>query len=337
MRISGSISSWSDQNLAIEELNLINIDRFHIDIFEDLEGLPGIDFSQSPIQAELHVVSANPTKFTNYVKNHGISRMLVQWENLDSGWSFPMDLGCKFGLSVLSQTNFSDFEELAKQAHYLTVMATTPGISGRPFDTQAFAQIQILNTAFPDKPIHVDGGVTPAVASALKEMGVKEVVLGSALSNTSQRAAITFRARYGFDLEKLNVSHVSGPPNSVPILTFKRTTTMHEAISEMDKKRRGYLILRNQDHVVRGVLTDGDIRRLYNSEEHVPPEKYKLETYLDRNPKFTFARTEQTVLEAFLLASAPNENGRFSRFMPVLDRENGLAGLLDFDRLNEEY
>lgn len=337
MRISGSISAWSDKNLAIDELKLVNIDRFHIDVFEDLQELPAIDFNESPIQAELHVVSENPSKFAPYVQNHGISRMLVQWENLDPGWTFPTNMGCKFGLSVLSRTNLTDFAELANQAHYLTVMATVPGISGQLFDTQAFAQIQTLRSAFPDKPIHLDGGVTPAVAAALREMGVKEVVMGSALSNTPERSQITFRARYGFDLEKLNISHVSGPTNSAPLMTYNETSTMYEAIAEMEKKRRGYLILQNQDCVVKGVLTDGDIRRIYHAEELIPPKQFKLQKYLDANPKFTFARREQTVLEAFLLASAATQNGRFARFMPVLDKENKLVGVLDFDRLNEEY
>jgi len=49
MKISASIGSWTgDLQANIETLRSIDVDRVHIDVFDDLDDVPHIDFKNSP-------------------------------------------------------------------------------------------------------------------------------------------------------------------------------------------------------------------------------------------------------------------------------------------------
>ena len=64
------------------------------------------------------------------------------------------------------------------------MMATIPGESGGKFDKSNFTKIREFSQLYPDKKIHVDGGVNAEVSFILRNMGVYLSVSGSYLFNS---------------------------------------------------------------------------------------------------------------------------------------------------------
>ena len=46
-------------------------------------------------------------------------------------------------------------------------------------------------------------------------------------------------------------------------ITISRTASIMEALIKIDKNNKGFLIVLNEEQKVIGVITDGDIRRLF--------------------------------------------------------------------------
>ena len=56
-----------------------------------------------------------------------------------------------------------------------------------------------------------------------------------------------------------------------------------QAIEEMDEKNKGFVLVADGDEVLRGIFTDGDIRRLVRSGREFRSER--IESFMTRNPK----------------------------------------------------
>jgi len=60
-------------------------------------------------------------------------------------------------------------------------------------------------------------------------------------------------------------------------------TPILEALSEMDQKNKGFVLVVDRSETLLGILTDGDVRRLVRREKHFLDQK--IESFMTRSPK----------------------------------------------------
>lgn len=337
MKISASIGSWTgDLQANIETLRSIDVDRVHIDVFDDLDDVPHIDFKNSPIPAEIHIVSSKPEAFFGAVANRGISRVLFQFENLPDNWSPPNLKMVKKGLSLLPETSIDKVAGLVDEFDYLTVMATVPGVSGKPFNFEAFNMIERLKSKWPEVPVHLDGGVTSAIATALAKLGVSEVVLGSFLANSKSHTRDFLLAKFGASTSSLSVRRAMVPRSACPVLRISGNhLTLMEIIDVLQSHQRGFLLMVDEAEKCVGVATEGDVRRLLRDPVALSPEGVvNILSLTSRG--FAALDESASLLEAFEESTRLRNNGKVINFIPIVDGSGELVGVVDFRRIQEE-
>lgn len=335
MRVSGSLFSWPGSSSAnLDSLNRLDVDRIHIDVFDDDTVVPEVNFSESSIQAELHIVSSLPERFLDAIARLRIGRVLFQFENLPEGWQLPEIPGAKIGMAILPETDLEALAEYIDRLDYLCVMATVPGISGKPFNIKAFDQISRLRQKWPTVPVHVDGGVDNSLIPVLALCGVQEVVLGSFLANSDSQTRVILQARFG-SLASGSVRTAMVPLHASPVLTLSRAATLGDVAQVLESNRRGFVLLCEESGECSGVITDGDLRRatLRNNESD---SSTLLSELMPELSHFVSVSPHASLLDAFEASTKSKNNGRSITFVPVVSEDNKLQGVLDFKRLREE-
>lgn len=112
-------------------------------------------------------------------------------------------------------------------------------------------------------------------------------------------------------------SEVHHTGNAIPLVD--RNATMKEMIIEMTSKRLGCVVMKDQNAQVAGIFTDGDFRRL--AETNADFFKSKAEDVMVKNPKTI---SDSAVLDAAL---ALMEEYSISQ-LPTVDAQGRLSGVL---------
>jgi len=185
MRISASISTVPQNILksTVNQLDAAGIYAYHLDSIESRE----IFYFAQKLRAftslpfDLHLITTDPVKYWDEVRNAKIEAITLQLENLNYPLFIPKDLQGKVGVAVLSTTHIKRFATYQKTASWILLMMTTPGISGGKFTPDKFANIIKYRQAYKHLPMYVDGGVTHEIAGVLRLFGVEQIVSGSYL------------------------------------------------------------------------------------------------------------------------------------------------------------
>jgi arabinose-5-phosphate isomerase len=94
---------------------------------------------------------------------------------------------------------------------------------------------------------------------------------------------------------------------------------MREVLLEMNEKKLGVACVINEDGSLTGIITDGDLRRVFESKSD--PLNSTADETMTKNPK----NTSRDIITAQVL----NEMERFSiTALPVVDNDNKLIGLI---------
>jgi ribulose-phosphate 3-epimerase len=87
-----------------------------------------------------------------------------------------------FGLAINVTSSLALVESCLDQVDYLQFMGISSiGKQGQPFDRRVLELIRVFRSRHPEVPLQVDGGVTLQTARELVELGVTNLVVGSAL------------------------------------------------------------------------------------------------------------------------------------------------------------
>jgi ribulose-phosphate 3-epimerase len=90
-------------------------------------------------------------------------------------------LGCKAGLALNPDTAFEVVHNYLNYLDYVLVMTVNPGFGNQAFMPEVIPKIKALKQAYPALPIMVDGGVSEKNLLLLKQAGVTQFVMGSAI------------------------------------------------------------------------------------------------------------------------------------------------------------
>ncbi len=330
MKISASVYSSKSQSLPeiIKDLDVYGADLFHIDCNDDLSVFADIAeikrLSKTPV--DLHIISSEPEKFFAQIESNQVDYVTFQYENLKNELTIPKTISAKLGLAIMSDTDISVFETYADKFDFILFMTTTPGQSGGVFDKINFKKIRQFRQQYPDKRIHVDGGVNGEVSFILRNMGVYASVSGSYLmTHESMGAAMLNLKTHEVD-SHFQVKDFMRTVDELPLLKLKdrSVTGILQSIEDYDV---GFTILIDDNGKLDGIVTNADVRKgLLKHTDNL--NEVSVEDITNTNP--VTANENFSVME--LLRFIKQQSFAIS-YLPVVDDNNKVTGAVTFFNL----
>ena len=329
MKISASI--YSDKlrplEVVIEDLVQHQVELLHVDcnddvsVFEDIKKIR--QWCDLPI--DLHIITSNPKKYYDLLRENPVEYITFQFEDLLEPLEIPKDIKGKKGLAIITPTNVSVFEAY-KQFDFILIMATIPGQSGGKFDAINFTKIRQFRKQFPEKSIHVDGGVNGEVSFILRNMGVSSSVSGSYLFNAPSigHALMNLTKREVESEYKLKDFMI--PLDECPIVSIS-DLSLQSILKAIENGNMGFCLVVGEDNVFKGLISNADVRKgmLKNLSDL---NKIKGEDLINHAPKTI--NEEDTVYSMLqLIKRCPFP----IMYLPVLKNNGKSAGIVNFVNL----
>ena len=193
------------------------------------------------------------------LEENPVEYLTFQHEQLKESINIPNTITGKRGIAITSKTPISIFDQYSK-FDFILIMATTPGMSGGHFNTINFTKIRQFRNHYPDKSIHVDGGVTAEVSFIIRNMGVSVAVSGSYLfsSSTIGNALMNLTRR---EIE----SHFSVSDFMIPISespkVLKKNITLQLVLESIDNGKLGFCLVLDKNNKLLGLVSNADVRK----------------------------------------------------------------------------
>ena len=332
MKISASIYSDKKNELpeTLRNCDIAKVDYLHVDcnnepsVFNDIKYIK----SKSQIPIDLHIISPNPHLFYPEIKKNRVENVAIQYEDVDGQLHIPDNISTKFGLAITKKTSLDVFYKFEDSCSFVLFMTTTPGQSGGTFDQATFERIRKFQTMFPNKKIHVDGGVDDKVAFMLKSQGVYCAVSGSYLVNsTNMTRSMISLSNSNKDIANYKVRDFMSFLYELPILYENEATDLISTLEKITYYKTGFAIVIDSSDKLIGIITDGDIRR------HLIKFLKKGENL--NNPEFLNKRPI-TILEDSTIDTLIDLLGKTKKpitFVPVINKTEKLVGAISFSQL----
>ena len=330
MKISASVYSSKSQSLPeiIKDLDVHGADLFHIDCNDDLSVFDDIaeikQLSKTPV--DLHIISSEPEKYFSKIVEHNVDYVTFQYENLKGKLSLPQDIQSKLGLAITTNTDISAFDDYAEDFDFILFMTTVPGQSGGVFDKSNFKKIREFRQRFPDKNIHVDGGVNGEVSFILRNMGVYSSVSGSYLMNSESMGAAMLNLKTHEVDSHFQVKDFMRTADELPLLKSKdrNVTGILQSIEDFDV---GFTILIDDDGKLDGIVTNADVRKgLLKHTDNL--NNVSVADITNTNP----VKVNENFSVMELLRFIKQQSFAIS-YLPVVDDTNKVTGAVTFFNL----
>jgi pentose-5-phosphate-3-epimerase len=328
MKISASIYSDKDRDIEVTIADLVahQVDMLHVDcndnieVFEDIQNIR--KWCNLPI--DLHIITTEPEKYFDLLRETPVEYVTFQFEQLPEGTVIPKDLPGEKGLAIVTPTSVNVFEQFS-DFDFILMMATVPGQSGGKFDALNFSKIRSFKRNFPEKNVHVDGGVNGEVSFILRNMGVRASVSGSFLFKaTSVGQALMDLTKREIE-SSFKVKDFMVPRIECPILEEKELT-LQKVLTQIEVGALGLCIVEQSESFV-GIISNADIRRgLIKNIDSI--DQMNIQEIINRDPVIISA--ESTVNEMLqLVRSKPFP----INYIPVLNEKNKPVGVVTFFNL----
>ncbi len=312
----------------VTELDMLRIDAFHIDcndnpgVFDDIARIRKI--SQTPI--DLHIISSQPERYFDLIVKHQVEYVQFQYENIKARRLEVPPAETQYGLAVVSDTPLEVFENYRDNFSFILLMTTTPGMSGGVFRKENFNRIRKFSKLYPEKKIHVDGGVNDEVSFILRSMGVDSAVSGSFLVNHQSMGA----AMMGLKLKEVHshyqVKDIMIELKALPVLNWDGCT-FKEVLQTIEDFNLGFALFTDQSGQLRGVSSNADVRRgLIKHLEDL--NQTRVKDIINANP--IYIHEKATVSDMLALVTSKSFP---ILFLPVTDDHHRLTGAVTFNNL----
>lgn len=331
MKISASLYSNKEKPLEVlvEELDALQVDSFHIDcndnpaVFEDIARIRQI--SHTPI--DLHIISAEPEKYFEGIEQHQVDYVQFQYENLQGRiLKMPALEKTKFGLAIVSDTPLEVFEPYQETFSFILLMTTTPGMSGGMFRKENFARIRRFGNMFPDKRIHVDGGVNDEVSFILRSMAVDSAVSGSFLVNHQSMSV----AMMGLKLQDVHshyqVKDMMIDLKDLPVLDLG-CCSFKEVLQKIEAYNLGAALFTDSAGRFQGISSNADVRRGLIRNVH-DLNQTQVRDVINPNP--VVINEQATISDMLALVTSKSFP---ILFLPVVNDDHQLTGTVTFNNL----
>lgn len=329
MKISASIYSDKKRSLkeTIQDLEEHQVDLLHVDcnddvsVFDDIKALR----KWTNIPVDLHIITETPEKYFDLLRNVPVEMVTFQFEQLPKGFKLPADIPGEKGLAIITPTDVSVFDEFSDY-DFLLVMATIPGQSGGKFDPLNFSKIRKHVAKYPNKRIHVDGGVNGEVSFILRNMGVYASVSGSYLFNAPSVGKALLDLTKNDIESNFCVGDFMLPIEESPVCQ-SADLNLENVLKTIDEGRIGFCIIQNENKELSGIISNADLRKtiLKNIKDltGISAEQMVNKTPVTINEKSTVNEMLQ------LIKSKPFP----IMYLPVVNSENHPVGIITFVNL----
>lgn len=331
MKISASLYSNKVKSLEVlvKELDALRIDSFHIDCNDDLVVFDDIahirEISCTPI--DLHIISPEPERYYEQIIQHQVKYVQFQYENVQGRrLKVPQSAGTQYGLAIVSDTPLEVFEPYQDDFSFILLMTTTPGMSGGVFRKENFNRIRKFSKLFPNKKIHVDGGVNDEVSFILRSMGVDSAVSGSFLVNHQSMGA----AMMGLKLQEVHshyqVKDIMMELQDLPVLDLG-CCTFKEVLQAIENFNLGFALFTDAAGTLQGISSNADVRRgLIRHMDDLNQTQAK--DIVNANP--IYIHEKSTISDMLALVTSKSFP---ILFLPVVNDQHQLTGAVTFNNL----
>lgn len=128
---------------------------------------------------EVHIMAKNTLERAVKWLDAGADRIIAHPEFVDISALNAIAHEKEIGLAVSPDISAENILTYEKYASFIEVLAVDPGPSGQIFKEETIQKIKFLRGKFPSATIEVDGGVTPAIISKIREAGADIAVSGA--------------------------------------------------------------------------------------------------------------------------------------------------------------
>jgi len=330
MKISASIYSSKDKELVslIQELDAYRVDFFHIDSLDNPDVFDDISIirSVSSTNIDLHLITPEPEKYFDLICSHNIENVTFQYETLKNGIQIPEKLNANIGLAITSETPLEVFDRYAGVCSFILFMTTTPGMSGGEFNKENFKKIRQFRAKYPDKKIHVDGGINAELSFILRNMGVYASVIGSYLFKGSFIGSAMLKLKSDDIKSHYRVRDFMLDSDEIPVLRYDNLS-FEKVICSIEDYKMGFTNVVDDDNKLIGIISNADIRKgLIRNLKDL--NKIQIDHILNRTPAFVYdSDTVSEVLTYIKSLKFP------VLFLPVVDKDHKIAGTIKFNNL----
>lgn len=326
MRISASIYSDKQRSLeeTIKDLAVHKVDLLHVDCNDDPRVFDDIKLVRTwcTIPIDLHIITKTPSKYYDLLRETPVEYVTFQLEDLTEELNIPSDITGKKGLAIITPTPVSTFDAY-QNFDFILIMATIPGQSGGQFDAINFKKIRDFQKKYPNKSVHVDGGVNGEVSFILRNMGVHTSVSGSYLFNAPSIGHALM------DLTKRDVNsqfHIHDfmiPLEEAPFV-FEENATIQTILSTIERGSLGFTLVVNAGHQLTGIISNADIRKAlmkYNYDLN----NVQVGDIMNANPRSIYATaTVNELLQTIKRIPIP------IMYLPVVSETGKAEGIITF-------
>ena len=332
MKISASIYSDAARPLqaVIADLVAHQVDLLHIDCNDDLRVFDDIkkirEWCSLPL--DLHIITPDPSKFYPYLLENPVEYLTFQVEDLNTELQIPAAITGKKGLALITPTPISAFEPF-EHFDFILIMATIPGQSGGVFDRLNFEKIRSFRKRYPNKSIHVDGGVNPEVSFILRQMGVstavsgsylfKEASVGNALMNLTKRSIGS----------SFKVADFMTPLHETPKFSIENLD-LKNVLQTVEEGQMGVAMAVDAHNAFIGLVSSADIRKALLKNLHNGSDLNFIDPNSMINRQPICIHEDASVVELLQLI----KNSPFAvLYLPVIDAAKQLKGIVQFSNL----
>lgn len=330
MKISASIYSDKENDIqqTIQDLNDSHVDMIHVDCKDDLNVFYDVEKIQqsSHIPIDLHIITNDPKRFYPALETFDIEFVTFQYEDLESKeLDVPKEFTGQLGLAITSDTPIGVFESYQEDFDFILFMATIPGESGGQFDKRNFRRIREFQQQFPNKRVHVDGGVNAEVSFILRNMGVYASVSGSYLFNSSTINTALLNLKLNeIDSHFLVKDFMRDIPES-PVIQAENLE-LKSLLEAMNNGGLGFVMVLNGENF-EGIIGNADLRRglLQNIDEL---ESFDVREIINESP--LSVQENYTVHQ---LLRFVKKQSRPVIYLPVISADGKAKGTINFINL----
>lgn len=329
MKISASIYSTSrDLEQVVRDLDAHRIDLFHVDcndepkVFDDIEKIR--QWSKTPV--DLHIISSDPEKYFPLLEKTPCDYVTFQYEDLPGKLEVPPSIKGKLGLAITAASEIDAFEPYSDRFDFILMMATIPGKSGGAFNKDIFRKIRTFKKRFPEKRIHVDGGVNGEVSFILRNMGVYASVSGSYLFKDVTVGAALLNLKTHEHESHFLVKDFMLTNGEIPVLN-PGERSFENILRNIEEYAMGFTMLADANGKMEGIISNADVRKglLKNIGRLDAISENEI---TNRNP--VSVNENASVIDLLRLIKSK----KFPiTYLPVVNDENKITGALTFFNL----
>lgn len=163
-------------------------------------GAPVLKHLRTKLPLDIHLMVENPEERIEEFLAVSASHITFHAEAIDPDVRPALvaairDGGATAGIAINPETPLNDVEDVLDDIDLLLIMSVHPGFGGQEFIPAVLDKVRAARLAHPDLMIQMDGGINADTAKQCREAGANNLVAGSFVFSSSDRAAAISQLR----------------------------------------------------------------------------------------------------------------------------------------------